>query len=258
MKRMKKNAPEFLLIDIGNTRLKWATASYHSPIRLRGDVATKEVTSLWVHALAQKFPDRPVVLASVVLKLLPAFRNAFAKRLIEVRSTLPELGIRFHYPKPAEIGADRLAAATAVHADDRYPTIIVACGTATAFTVLDEKGRFCGGAIAAGLQAQLDSLLAVTAQLPATKLYRPRSALARSTKEAIRAGVMVSFQGGVKEIIQQLSKSLAGRKKPRIILTGGNALYLSKSLGHPHTLRPLLVFEGLRIIGNRVWNAHHK
>ena len=94
------------------------------------------------------------------------------------------------------------------------PAIIVACGTATAFTVLDAKGRLCGGAIAPGLQAQLAALLGATAQLPTTTLRHPRSALARSTQDAIRAGVMLNFQGGVKEIIQQLSDALPGRSKP--------------------------------------------
>src|SRR5471032_897090 len=108
---MKKNALEFLLIDIGNTRLKWATAGCNSLIRLRGDFATKEVSTTQVSLLARKFPDHPVVLASVVPELLPMFRKAFTKRLIAVNSSLPELGFRFHYPKPKELGADRLAAA---------------------------------------------------------------------------------------------------------------------------------------------------
>jgi pantothenate kinase type III len=55
----------------------------------------------------------------------------------------------------------------------------------------------------------------------------------------------------VKEIIHQLSDALPGRRKPHIILTGGNARYLTDSLDLPHTLRPLLVFEGLHMIGVR-------
>jgi type III pantothenate kinase len=257
---MKQGVAEFLLVDAGNTRLKWATASHCSRIRLRGDIPTQDFALNSAKDLARTFPAQLVVLASVVPKLRPLFRKAFAGRLIEADASQKELGLRFDYPKPAEIGADRLAAAAAAaaSADDRNPAIIVSCGTATAFTVLDQKGRLCGGAIAPGLQAQLDSLMGATAQLPATDLRQARAALAKSTKDAIRAGVMLNFQGGAKEIIRQLSASLKSPKPPRLVLTGGNARYLAKALGLPHTLRPLLVFEGLRIIGIRAWLAKQK
>jgi type III pantothenate kinase len=165
------------------------------------------------------------------------------------------LGLRFDYPRPSELGTDRLAAAVAAHESGNGPVIIVSCGTATAFTVLDAEGRLCGGAIAPGLQTQLAALLGATAQLPATELIQPRSALAKSTQEAIRAGVMLNFQGGAKEIIQQLGETFSGNEKPSLILTGGNAHHLAGSLALPHTVRPLLVFEGLRIMGNRLWDS---
>ena len=248
---MKKMAPKFLLIDVGNTRLKWATARSRGSIRIAGEIATKDATSAWVNALARKFPGQKLVLASVVPRLVPAFRRAFSERQVEVSAILPELGLRFHYPKPTELGADRLAAAVAAHAWGHHPAIIVACGTATAFTVLDAKGRLCGGVIAPGLQTQLTTLLGATAQLPATALRPPRGALARSTQNAIRAGVVLNFQGGVKEIIHQLTRSLPRGRHPHILVTGGNARYLAKKPGFPCQLRPLLILEGLRIMGAR-------
>jgi len=233
--------------------MKWATALSRGPIRVAGEIATKAASSTRIAALARKYPSHVAVLACVVPKLAPAFHRAFSGRLVEVTATLPALGLDFDYPKPTEIGTDRLAAAVAAHEEGKWPVIVISCGTATAFTVLDAKGRLCGGVIAPGLQTQLSALLGATAQLPETALQSPRSTLAKSTQEAIRAGVMLNFQGGVKEILHRLSAALPGRKKPHIILTGGNAHYLTSSLDLPHTLRPLLVFEGLRIIENRIW-----
>lgn len=250
---MMAPTPEFLLIDAGNTRLKWVTAGKRWPTRITGDIATKEATTAWIRSLAKKYPSQPVVIASVVPKLLPAFRRAFGGRLLEVNARQIELGLKFHYPKPAEIGADRLAAAVAAYSWGFFPAIIIACGTATAFTVLDAKGRLYGGAIAPGLQAQLTALIGSTAQLPSTTLRPVRNALGRSTQDAIRAGVMLNFQGGVKEIIQQLTKALPGKRKPHILLTGGNARFLQGVLDEPVTLRPLLVFEGLLMIGSRLF-----
>lgn len=256
---MSKIAPPFLLIDAGNTRLKWALAEFSGSIRVAGDIDTKkQATSAWIKALARKYPSQNVVLSSVVPRLLPAFRRAFAGRLVEMNALMPELGFGFDYPKPSELGADRLAAAVAAHTDKKYPVIIIACGTATAFTVLDAKGRLSGGVIAPGLQTQLAALTGATAQLPTTKLGAVRSGLARSTQEAIRNGVMLNFLGGVKEIVGRLSEELG--TKATLLLTGGNCGYLieeSKSkIGSRRPplqlkLRPLLVFEGLHIIGLR-------
>ena len=254
---MKKTTREFLLIDVGNTRLKWAVAGEKWPGRVVGDIATSEASPAYITKLAEKYPGRPTILACVVPRLAPAFRRSFGARLVEVNASLPELstvgGFYFNYPKPGEIGADRLAAAVAVHAWGQYPAIIVACGTATAFTVLDAKGRLCGGAIAPGLQTQMSALLGKTAQLPATKLRQPKTALAKSTQDAIRAGVMLNFQGGAAEIIRHLCLALGGKRKPQVILTGGNASALAHNLDVPFTLRPLLIFEGLLIIGFRVF-----
>jgi len=244
--------PQLLLIDAGSTRLKWATARLRGKISVRGEMATREATSNRIRTLLQKFPQHRVILASVVPRLIPHFRRALGKRLHVVNGTAPFLNLRFKYPNPSEIGADRLATAVAAHADGHWPVITVTCGTATAFTVLDAEGKLCGGVIAPGLQTQLASLLAATAQLPNTKLRPTHRYLARSTQEAIRAGVMLNFQGGVKEILSKLIESLPKHPKPRILLTGGNAPYLARVLDVPATLRPLLVFEGLRIIGARL------
>ena len=240
-----------LLVDLGNTRVKWATARAQGAIRLEGDRPTAKISAAWIRGLAKKWPHHHLVLASVVPKWTSSFERAFRGRATIVSGSLHSLRNHFRYPKPAELGADRIAAAIAAHAAGLFPAIIVASGTATAFTVLDAKGRFCGGAIAPGLQAQLDALVGATAQLPATSLKMPRSALAKSTRDAIRAGVLLNFQGGVKEIVQRLDESFPRGAKPHVILTGGNAKLAANALSAPFTLRPLLVLEGLRIIGER-------
>lgn len=253
------NLNAFLLVDLGNTRIKWATAHLpgfgpkrQNPV-VAGEMPTGKASQATIAALAKKYPRHFLVLASVVPKLTPAFTRAFKRRFHLVTADSPELGLRFNYPKPSELGADRLAAAAAIADAGKFPAIIVGCGTATAFSVLDAKGRFCGGAIAPGLQSLLDVLAGATAQLPATRLRAPKTFPARSTQDAIRAGVLLSFHGGVNETLHRLSTELG--KRPRIVLTGGNAELLNGSLSQSHTLRPLLIFEGLLIIGSRLFRA---
>jgi type III pantothenate kinase len=251
------NFHSFLLVDAGNTRVKWAQCDIDAPASalpaVEGEKPTAEVTPEFIRKVKKDFDGHYLVLASVVPKLTADFSRTFKRGFHAVSGHSRALGFEFDYPKPAEIGADRLAGAAAVHAMGKWPAIIASCGTATAFSVLDAKGRFCGGVIAPGLQTQLSALVDATALLPDVALQPPKSALAKSTQEAIRAGVAFNFAGGAREIIHQLTTSLPGWKKPKLFLTGGNAPCLADSLGVPHMLRPLLVFEGLRIIGSRAF-----
>jgi type III pantothenate kinase len=239
----------FLLVDLGNSRVKCATTAYEGPLRLAGQLPTANLSVGWIRALAEKNARLHLVLASVVPKWNSTFARAFRGRVTIVSGKLPELKDRFDYPNPAELGADRIAAAIAAYADQLCPAIIVACGTATAYTVIDGHGRLCGGAIAPGLQAQLDALVGATAQLPSPALKMPFGPLAKSTADAIRAGVLLSFQGGVKETVTRLDASLPGRSRPHLIVTGGDGKLAAAALGSKAILRPLLVLEGLRIIG---------
>jgi type III pantothenate kinase len=235
-----------LLIDVGNTRLKWATVTPRGAIRVQGSVVTAEVMPRWLAAWAKKHAGRRMVVASVVPKISDALRRHFEDAVF-VSGTSPGLPLAFHYPRPAEIGADRIAAAVGIQG--RGPAIIVSCGTATAFSVLDKQHRFCGGTIALGPHALLRALLGSTAQLPKINLQPTSRALARSTQEAIRAGMLLGWQGGVREIVGQLRKELGGTA--RLIVTGGSAPLLKgmRGLGRIE-FRPLLVFEGLRIIAD--------
>jgi type III pantothenate kinase len=254
------NLNAFLLVDVGNTRVKWAVAHLpgfgppNRPPVVAGEIATKSATVPRIRALAKKYSRHYLVLASVVPILTPIFARAFKGRCHLVTADSPALCLDFDYPKPAELGADRLAVCAAIATEGKFPAIVVSAGTATAFSALDAKGRFCGGAIAPGLRAQLDALVGAAAQLTATKLRAPKAFPARSTQDAIRAGVLLSFHGGVDETLRRLSSSL-GARRPRIVLTGGDAALLDGSLTLPHSLRPLLIFEGLLIIGSRLFRA---
>ena len=244
---------KLLLIDAGNTRVKWATSQALAKIQARGHSPTDQITSRRLAALAREFPEHRVVLASVVPKITASLRQAFGSRLHVLTGNSHKLPFHFKYPKPEELGADRIAAAVAAYADGKWPAIIVSCGTASAFTVLNRNGELCGGVIAPGLRAQLTALLGATAQLPAISLVRPRQLPAKSTADAIRAGVFLNFQGGISEIVAQLADSLSGPHAPHLLLTGGDAALLKTVFGDQAESRPLLVFEGLRIMGTRIF-----
>ena len=233
-----------LLIDVGNTRLKWAEAEPRGAIKPRGHIATAQATARWAAAFARKHKNQRIVVASVVPAVTRVLRRVFPDALL-VTGTLPGLPLAFDYPRPGAIGADRIAAAIGAMAHG--PAIVISCGTATAFSVLDRRGRFCGGAIMGGMMTQLTALLGATAQLPAARVPANPRALGRSTRAAIQAGVALGYRGAVREIISGLRKELGA--PARILVTGGEAVRLRHLAGVGRIeFRPLLVFEGLRII----------
>lgn len=237
-----------LLVDVGNTRFKWAEVTPRGAIRVRGHASTAAATPRWIAAWAKKHAGHRVIIASVVPAISRLLRHHF-KPAAFVNGTMRGLPLAFDYPRPEELGADRLAAAIGACEQKRRPVIIVSCGTATAFSVLNKRGEFCGGLIAPGPDAQLRALIGSTAQLPATTLSTGSRTLGRSTQAAMRAGVLLQFQGGVRETIQRLRTEVRG--SVRVIITGGQARYLKgmRGLGRIE-FRPLLVFEGLRIIAD--------
>jgi pantothenate kinase type III len=235
-----------LLIDVGNTRFKWAEIDATGEIRPRGEVETALVTDGWMSDFALPHTGRPVVVASVVPKISTLIERALPTALL-VRGAWSGLPLAFDYPNPTEIGADRLAAA--IGASSGAPAIIISCGTATAFSALDRRGRFCGGAILPGLHTQLRSLHLGTAQLPLASVGATVQLPGRSTDMAMRSGVLVGWRAAVVQIVTLLKRELGGM--PQVIVTGGEAFnLLSVSELGLVEFRPLLVFEGLRIIAD--------
>ncbi len=235
-----------ILIDVGNTRLKWATVTPRGVIKVQGAVPTARVTPRWAASFAKQHAGVCVVAASVVPAVSTLLRCALPAITL-VGGTLRGLPLTFAYLNPAEIGADRIAAA--IGAGSSAPAIILNCGTATAFGVLDRRGRFAGGAIMPGMDTQLRALASRTAQLPLANLAATPRALGKSTSAAIRAGVVFGWQGGVAEIVARLRREMG--RSARVIVTGGEAQHLRGARGLANAeFRPLLVFEGLRIIAN--------
>src|ERR1700761_5613245 len=98
-----------LLVDLGNTRIKWAMAQRGVRLRVADEHPTAKLSPAWIKRLAERYPRSHLVLASVVPKWNAAFTRMFRDRATVVSGRLPELKSHFAYPNPAELGADRIA-----------------------------------------------------------------------------------------------------------------------------------------------------
>ena len=161
-----------------------------------------------------------------------------------------KLGVTIDYPKPESIGADRLANVAAVAELYGWPAIVVDFGTAVTFDVVSGERTYIGGVIAPGLEAMTDFLYQNTALLPKLSLKEPRSAVGKSTVEAMRSGAIFGYRGLVREILARIKAEQFSRRKVAVIATGGYARLLASRVPEVAVVHPHLTLEGLRIVGN--------
>lgn len=238
---------EFLLIDISNSFTKIALANRDRIGRVRR-IPTSQLDAKAFHDLR----GSAVVLSSVVPEKEKLLLRYFKKQPVIYVSHKVNLGVGIDYPKPQTIGADRLANAAAVVALHGAPSVVVDFGTAVTFDIISPEKKYVGGVIAPGLEAMTDYLHDRTALLPKITISEPVSAIGKSTRAAMTAGAVYGYRGLVRQILAEIKRELVefgGRKKLRVIATGGYASLIASDLPEIQTVHENLTLEGLRIIG---------
>lgn len=143
-----------LLIDLGNTRLKWALWS--NGRRSMGGVFAHADTSLEA-ALSSNWTALPkpeaIFVASVVKdtqehELTRLLESHFDQAVEFVRSPANALGIRNAYAEPERLGVDRFLGMATVHNASPRAQILISCGTALTLDALTSTGQHLGGLIA--------------------------------------------------------------------------------------------------------------
>jgi type III pantothenate kinase len=236
-----------LLIDVGNGRTKFGLATSEAILERR-EHATRELSPDAVREVTRGWQFESAVICSVVPKAVPAFREVFGEKLIELRHDTP-LGIGIRYPKPESIGPDRLANAVALAHMHGAPGIVIDFGTAVTFDILSADQFYIGGVIAPGLRLMTDYLHERTALLPRVDLREPDSAIGQSTEGAILAGAAIGYRGMVKGILEALKKELGGQDVS-VVATGGDAEWIISGMGEVIITDPDLTLHGLRLVGN--------
>jgi type III pantothenate kinase len=156
-------------------------------------------------------------------------------------------GLVFSVKEPFRMGSDRIANAIAgVSCNKGRPTAIVDFGTATTVTVIGRQRTVMGGAILPGVYLMTKALHAGTAKLPLASLDALQNAIGKDTASSITSGVAYGTAGAVEKLIKMMEKEL--KYKLQLVLTGGDAPFISPYISRSSKLRPNLTFEGLRLI----------
>ena len=232
-----------LLIDAGNTRVKWAWLGADGRPGPVHACPHDDLTPLGL-AVAQTPPQRGVG-ASVAS---PADNSAIAALVglpVEwLQPTAERAGVRNGYRDPARLGADRWAALIGAHHEPGGDLLVVSAGTALTLDCLDRDGMFRGGTIAPGFALMRQSLARGTARLGYPE--GDYAAYPQQTADAILSGCIDALVAPVERRAARFSADLG--RPVRILIGGGDGMMLMSHLAVPAAIVDNLVLSGLALV----------
>jgi type III pantothenate kinase len=238
-----------LLIDIGNTRIKWSVSVdgvYHFGGKLvYRNYQPKEV---WLVVLSSMVvqPNRVFYISVADASFVESFLQAVSESGIEpyqLRTEKSRLGVVNGYSHFDQLGVDRWYAMLAAYHLSRKPVLIVDAGTALTIDFVDAIGHHQGGFILPGLQAMLLALKQTT-QLPnsANEPHCSSLSLANTTQQACLNGV---YRAIVDFVNNEADRINVEYFNVDLHLTGGDAPQLLDHLKHHWLYRDDLVLYGM-------------
>lgn len=243
-----------LLVDSGNSRLKWAVLERGVIGPARSAPGGRELTPAQLDRLWGELPvpDR-VWIANVAGESVAAclerwLRSRWGKTGTFVCSQREACGVRSGYRDPRKLGVDRWLALIAARHHHPLPACIVDCGTALTLDVLDNDGRHHGGLICPGAALMRRSLGQGTAQVEAEE-HETDALLGDHTAAAVTLGVEAALAGLVERSLARLAPRWPDL---HLVLTGGDAIRLARNLSRPAQLAPDLVLRGLALVSRQV------
>ena len=234
-----------LLIDAGNTRIKWARVEGSRWIE-RGIAFHDDLGSLaeagrnlgdegqcWIASVAGETRNR------VIERSLPI--AGLTLHWLETGER--QCGVINHYSPPQQLGVDRWMALLGARQRSRETCLVVSAGTAMTVDALTAEGHFRGGIIVPGRELMETSLSHGTALVgQAAGQVRPFPC---NTADAVRSGSVTALAGAVTLMHARLAA--LGEGEPRCLVTGGDAGLVLPLLSFPAEQVAELVLEGIHI-----------
>jgi len=231
-----------LLIDIGNSRLKWALSDGRSisavtAIDHAGDptaairiLTATQVASVWVAHVMGSEHER---------QILDAVQARFGLQAQFARTRAEYLGLKCAYAEPSRLGIDRWLMLLAAWSEVRGACCVVSAGTALTFDAVSAEGQHQGGFIAPGLTPMLKTTLGSTRFATDDIGSAYTDGLGQDTEACVRQGAFLAGLGAIRE-----GQRAAGSPAKKFICGGDAAAFLSH-LDVDWQRRDELVLQGL-------------
>jgi len=241
-----------LLVDIGNSSVKWALARGQQlettgRFTHRGNVFAALAEQAWDGMVA---PDQ-VLVTNVAGAGIADTLCAWAGRRWQtspqfIRAGRQAAGVTNAYPIPEQLGADRWAAMIAAWHAAGGAVCAVDCGSALTLDLVDPAGAHRGGLILPGVTMMQQALSANTADLHLPQDEHPAVPLATGTAAAISSGCRYAAAAAVDRIVTDMAAGTG--LQPEVIITGGDAQRLAPLLRVAARHDADLVLKGIAIL----------
>ncbi len=238
-----------LTLDIGNTRCKWAVSNTQSFV-LSGAFLLDDPAALKKMLLAE-LSDHDCSLESFSDILVASVRDEAQSQIWEkefknvsnasvwfakVESLLD--GFRIAYKTTSNLGVDRWLAMLAARKRFDGASIVIDAGSALTIDYINEQGNHDGGLIVPGVSMMSRALFSETHAVKVEQVsldndWRPGD----DTLPCVSNGISAAFKGLLNEIQQ--------KREAQVVLTGGDAVLLSRMLPSCVNIVEHLVLEGL-------------
>jgi type III pantothenate kinase len=244
-----------LVIDVGNTRLKWAWLSPTGLSDQQAIVHRGAKAKIWTTALfdAGMKPTR-VLVANVAGPEMAKTLASLAKKTFGIKVEFVTAARNFHeltngYLDPTLLGADRWLAVIGAWTLARSALCVVDAGTAVKVDSVDANGNHLGGLIVPGIHMMREALLDQTSDIArAVEQSTPSMAgvLANNTIGAVSRGAVFALAGMADRAAEIIEQSTG--VKPKLFITGGDAGMITGTMRMRGEIVPDLVLQGLAVI----------
>lgn len=236
---------KILLIDAGNSRVKWALAQGGLWLQ-QGVVENAQVSTLGATFSALPPPHKILVsnvAGEAMAQQLRTACGAWSLPIAFISALAEQCGIRNSYQPATQLGSDRWAALIGARQQERAACLVINCGTATTIDALSAQGEFLGGLILPGVDMMQRSIAGVVQPRQPAGSWQH---FPRNTADALFTGAIQATLGAIHLQFESLAEHTA-----RCVLSGGAAHKIQAHLKLPLIQIDNLVLHGLQIIGQQ-------
>ncbi|WP_109302514.1 type III pantothenate kinase [Aquimarina sp. AU474] len=234
-----------LIIDVGNTYIKIGVFDNTQIIYKQTIVQNDFINEIEI--IRNKHPLITKAIISSVSNIeestIAHIKHVFDTLVVDHLLKMPFKNL---YKTPKTLGIDRLALVAA--AVDQFPkenVLVIDAGTCITYDFKNSKEEYLGGAISPGIRLRYHSLNNYTAKLPLLEPKTPNNHIGNTTEEAIHSGVVQGILYEIKGVIEDYCNIYPDLT---VILTGGDAHFLSKRLKNGIFATSNFLLEGLNYI----------
>ena len=234
-----------LIIDAGNSLVKLAVFDagklvFHQNVM--AEHVARQVKEICDHYTGIDY--------SIVASVANLDRNVIAVLAVFCKvyelNHLSKTPFKNSYATPQTLGLDRIALATsAFYHNPKGNSLVVDAGTCVTYEMINDYGEYLGGAISPGLQMRYRALHEHTAKLPLLKPKEFIDFIGNSTEAGIHSGIVNGIRLEIDGVIDQYRSRFTDLT---VILTGGDAQFLSKRLKNTIFTDSKFLLEGLNYL----------